>query len=219
MRTVATVTIGQSPRHDIVPDLVRFGPSARWLEAGALDDLDDERIAALGPGPGEFPLVTRLRDGRSVVVGERAVAPLVQRAVERVEREADLVVLLCTGEFALACGKPLLAPGPLLTSTVAAIHVGRPIAVLTPHAGQVDAQVGRWRARGTMPRVIFASPYAETDFSAAGRRAREAGASLVVMDCLGYTLAMKAAVAAASGLPVLLPRSLVARVAAELLDA
>lgn len=218
MVCIATVTIGQSPRDDIVPELGRFVRSARWVEAGALDGLDDERLEALKPGPGEFPLVTRLRDGTSVVVGERAVAPLVQEAVERVAREADLVMLLCTGEFALACSKPLIFPGRLVASTVAELHGGRPVAILTPHADQVETQAERWRARGIAPTVIFASPYAAADFVAAGRRARASGASLVVMDCLGYTLAMKAAVAKASGLPVLLPRSLVARLAAELLE-
>jgi protein AroM len=65
--------------------------------------------------------------------------------------------------------------------------------------------------------VLFASPYFETDFEAVGRACRTSGASLVVMDCLGYTLAMKAAVTRASGLPVLLARSLAARLAAELI--
>ncbi len=218
MSLIATVTIGQSPREDVVPELSRFVPGARFIEAGALDGLDDDAMARLAPGPDDFPLVTRLRDRRSVVIGEQAITPLVQNAIRGVEREADLVILLCSGEFAIDCRKPLLFPGRVLASTVAAVHGGRPIAVLTPLEAQMHAQGDRWRARGTKASVLFASPYAPTDFAAVGRRARDAGATLVVMDCLGYTLAMKAAVTEASGLPTLLVRSLVARVAAELLE-
>jgi protein AroM len=218
MACIATVTIGQSPRSDVTPELVGIVPEARWVERGALDGLDEAEIAALAPEPGEFPLVTRLRDGRAVVLGERAVTPLVQRAIREVEAEADLVMLLCTGELDLVSAKPLLFPGRILAATAAALCAGQPVAVLTPHEGQTEGQRDRWRARGVHPTILVASPYAPADFARVGREARASGARLVVLDCLGYTRAMKAAVADASRLPVLLPRSLAARLAAELLD-
>lgn len=218
MSLIATVTIGQSPRDDVVPELARFVPGARFIEAGALDGLDDDAIARLAAGPDDFPLVTRLRDKRSVVIGEHAITPLVQAAIRKVEADADLVILLCSGEFAVDCLKPLLFPGRVLASTVAAVHGGRPLAILTPLETQIPAQIERWRERGTQASVLFASPYAPTDFATIGRQARDAGAALVVMDCLGYTLAMKRAVVSASGLPTILVRSIAARVAAELLE-
>lgn len=218
MSLVALVTIGQSPREDVAPELQRYLPDARFIEAGALDDLNDAAITALAPAADDFPLVTRLRDRRSVTVGERAITPFVQDVIHRVEGNADLVIVLCTGEFAVTCRKPLLFPGRVLTSTVMAVHGGRPIAVLVPHEGQVAPQIERWRERGATASVFAASPYAGADFAAIGHQARDAGAGLVAMDCLGYTLAMKAAVASASGLPTMLVRSLVARVAAELLE-
>jgi protein AroM len=215
---IAAVTIGQSPREDTLPELQRYVPHARFIEAGALDLLDDAAIAALAPAGDDFPLVTRLRDRRSVMLGEHAVTPLVQDAIRRVEGEADLVIVLCTGEFVVSCRKPLVYPGRVLTSTVMAVHGGRPIAVLVPHEGQVPPQIERWRERGIAASLFAVSPYAGADFAAVGRRAREAGATLIAMDCLGYTLAMKSAVAASSGLPTILARSLVARVAAELVE-
>lgn len=218
MSVIAAVTIGQSPREDAVPELQRFAPGARFIEAGALDTLDAAAIAARAPRGGDFPLVTRLRDGRSVVVGEHAITPLVQAAIRRVEGDADLVIVLCTGEFDVSCRRSLLFPGRVLASTVAAVHGGRPVVILAPHEDQVALVGDRWRARGVEATVLAASPYADADFESIGRRARDTGATLVVMDCLGYTLAMKAAVAAASGLPTILVRSLVARVAAELVE-
>lgn len=218
MSVIAIVTIGQSPREDVVPELQRYLPAARFVEAGALDDLDDRAIAALAPKGDDFPLVTRLRNGRSVVLGEDAITPRMQAAIARLEADADLVIVLCTGEFDVSSRRPLLFPGRILASTVMAVHGGRPIAILAPHDGQVTLVGDRWRKRGVQATVLAASPYAETDFEAVGRHARDAGATLVVMDCLGYSLAMKAAVTRGSGLPALLVRSLAARVAAELLE-
>lgn len=218
MSIIAVVTIGQSPRDDVVPELQRCLPGARFIEAGALDDLDDRAIEALAPRGDDFPLVTRLRDRRSVVVGEHAITPRLQAAITCLEVEADLAIVLCTGEFDLRSRKPLLFPGRILATTVTAVHGGRPVAVLAPHRHQVEQVGARWRAKGVRATVLAASPYEETDFEAVGRRARDAGAALVVMDCLGYSLAMKAAVMRGSGLPALLVRTLVARVAAELVE-
>ncbi len=214
-KTIAAVTIGQSPRDDIVPEMRALVPDAAWVEAGALDGLDEAGVARLGPVPGEFPLVTRTRAG-TAVVGERAILPRLQAAVRRVEAAADLVLVLCTDPLAIESRRPLLLPYGLLTSAVSALRTDRAIVVLTPHEQQVAAQERRWAERGARASIVFASPYAATDFADVGRRARALDASLVVLDCLGYTAAMRHAVAEASGLPTMLARSLLARVAAEL---
>lgn len=216
MKTIAAVTIGQSPREDVVPEMRPLVPDARWVEAGALDGLDEAAVARLAPSPGEFPLVTRTRTG-AAVVGERAILPRLQAAVQRVETAADLVVVLCTDPLAIESCRPILLPYGLITSAVSALRTDRPIVVLTPHEGQMDAQQRRWADRGARASIVFASPYARTDFWDVGRRVRALDASLVVLDCLGYTAAMRRAVAEASGLPTILARSLLARVAAELL--
>jgi protein AroM len=218
VRTLAAVTIGQSPRDDIVPEMQSLVPGTVWIQAGALDGMVDEEIARLAPAPGDFPLVTRLADGRAVVVGAESIHLLLEGAVRRVEQSADVVVLLCSGMFSLACRAPLLLPGRLLMAAARTVANDRPIAVFTPEASQVGMQERRWRDAGLKVTVYFASPYLPTDFSSLGERARDAGTDLIVLDCLGYTRQMKAEVAAASGRPVLLVRSLTARVAAELVS-
>jgi protein AroM len=106
--TLAAVTIGQSPRDDVVPEMQSLVPGVTWIEAGALDGLRDEQIARLAPAAADFPLVTRLADGRAVVVGEPSIHPLVEAAVHRVEEAADLVILLLNSHFFhdLAPGAP-----------------------------------------------------------------------------------------------------------------
>jgi len=216
MPVIAAITIGQAPRDDTIAELATLVPGARWVQAGALDGLDDAAIDALAPRSSTFPLVTRLRSGRTVVVGEDAIQAPVQAAIQRIEREADVVVILCSGTFTVSSRVPLIRPGLLLDATVRALDLAS-LFVLTPLEGQVPAQEARWRAFAPDVWVRCATPFADTDFEALGREARARDASAVVLDCMGYTLAMKAAVARGSGLPTILVRSLAARVAAELL--
>ena len=56
---VGTVTIGQAPRVDITPDLKTIiGDGIEIVEAGALDGLTKEQIAAMAPHEGDYVLVT-----------------------------------------------------------------------------------------------------------------------------------------------------------------
>jgi len=218
MKTIAAVTIGQSPRNDVVGEMSDLVPGTRWIEAGALDFLDEAAISGLQPRGDSSPLVTRLRSGRTVVVGEHEILDPLQQAVRRVEAEADLVVVLCSGALAIASRVPILFPGALLSATVRALNPGLRLFVIVPHEAQIPFQQARWRTLGFDATLRAASPYVPADFSAFGREARASGATMILLDCLGYTLTMKAQVAASSGLPVLLVRSLAARVAAELLQ-
>ena len=63
------------------------------------------------------------------------------------------------------------------------------------------------------------SPYvARDDLEGACAAFRAANVDVVVLDCLGYTVALKQDVGQRVGRPVLLARSVLARVAAELVS-
>src|SRR5258708_23696393 len=57
---VAFVTVGQSPRDDIVPELLaQIGRPVDAAQFGALDGLGADAVMALAPRPGEPSLATR----------------------------------------------------------------------------------------------------------------------------------------------------------------
>ena len=115
--TVGLITIGQSPRADVVPDMATIlGPAVEIREGGALDDLARAEIDALAPTGDDEILVTRLRDGTSVFLGKAKIVRLVEARIAALEREgATLTALLCTGAFPrLRASRPLLQPQPLL---------------------------------------------------------------------------------------------------------
>lgn len=220
-RVVAALTIGQSPRDDITPEIQPFlGTGVRLVEAGVLDGLGEAELAALAPHEGDEVLVTRLRDGSQVKVAHRHVAPRLQALVNRLMDSADLFLVLCTGGFPeLRSPKPVLLPDRLLFAVVEATFSGGCLGVLTPVMEQAAQQERRWSRVAHEVMVAAASPYQNDGarIEAAARELARRGAELIVMDCLGYTSAMKERVRAATGRPVILARSLLARMAAELL--
>jgi protein AroM len=211
-KRVAFVTIGQSPRSDVVPDIVAETRTRFEItERGALDGLDDAAIAALAPRPGEERLVSRLRDGREVLLGK----PAIDRRLHEILAELDdggfdLLVLLCTGQFTrFTLRTPFIEPQHTVDHFVQGLAYGAErIGILLPNAGQIDEFHG---IPGIETRAAGASPYMAGNEAAL----REAGAALadtdiIVMHCIGYSEAMRRQVREAAGRPVLLSRGVVA---------
>lgn len=220
-RVLGAVTIGQSPRVDLVPEMAEWlGSDVEIREAGALDDLRPDEIAALAPAEGDYVLVSRLRDGRCARMAEHRILPLVQQKIEQLYREgADVVVLLCTGQFpAFQTPGLLVLPEPLVYSVTGALAKGCRLGVLCPDPQQVRQDTQAWQPFCRETVVRAASPYLPGDeLTSAAQELRSAQVDLIVMNCMGYTQEMQRRVRAIAGVPVLLARRLVARVLAELL--
>lgn len=219
MITVGLVTIGQSPRPDVLASMFGDRHSVPCLEAGALDQIDRDELVRLRPEAGEHPLVTRLRDGSEFVIAKQRLIPYLQRAVTRaVAQGASLIVVLCTGAFPrLEAGVPVIYPDRLLTQTVDAVLPSGTIGVMMPHTGQLDSMREKWRRPGRAFTGVAVSPYdAGASLGAAARELVASGADLIVMDCMGFTAAMKRAVVREAGVPAVLANRLVGRVVEEL---
>lgn len=218
MKTLGAVTIGQSPRPDVMAAIRPvLGPDARIVERGALDDVDSGEVRQVASAlPDGALLVSRLRDGTEIRVGLAWVAPRLERCLRQLEAVADLILLLCTGSFPpMEVRRPLIRPERLLAAIVEAVRPAR-LGVLTPAAEQCADQRDRWGRLVPEVVVASASPYGDPGALAPAARAlAEAGVDLVVMDCLGYTPAMRAVVRAATSRPVLLPSTVLASVVAE----
>ncbi|MBZ4020651.1 AroM family protein [Streptomyces purpurogeneiscleroticus] len=223
--TLGLVTIGQAPRTDLSDDLRAFLGGLRTVQHGALDEDDFTGAAAertraeLAPADGEAPLVSRLRDGSSVVLGHEALAPRMRAAVARCERDgATATLLLCTGNFPpVPATRPLLHAEPLVQHGVRAMAGTDPVGIVCPLPAQRADVRRRWSR--LLPGHVLAeaadpyAPDAAEQVAGAARRLTGAGARRLVLDCIGYTEAHRAA--AACAVPVLLARALAVRLAAE----
>lgn len=214
---VVFVTIGQSPRDDLVPDLLeQIGDGIDAVELGLLDGMSDAEIAGLGPGRGDDLLVSRLRDGRETLLAKPWVETALQERLDQLDRQGfRLIVLLCTGSFPRLASKTLMVEaGRVVDNFVGALSdATRSVGVMVPSKDQV----GVFGHAGEAARTLYshASPYTDRRFAAAGRELQDA--DFVVMHCMGYDRAMRGQVAEASGRPVVLSRNVVADAVRQLI--
>jgi len=224
---IGIITIGQSPRSDVLQDFVdALGFLPSFEQTGLLDNLSRGEIAALAPrGPADQTLVTRLRDGTEVKLSERRAVEMLPRAVKDMEqRSVDFMVLFCTGEFPPVESKvPVLYPSAIVGAVVSAIlssrkNDGGRLCIIAPAREQFSMLARKWESSGCDLLFEALSPYISGEpeiLDCAGRVAR-LQCDMVVLDCIGYTEKIRKIFAQATGKPVILPRSLLARVAAEI---
>ena len=207
-----SVTIGQSPRPDVLSDVLAATRTPfEVTERGALDGLDDAAIADLVPRRGEECLVSRLRDGREVLLGKPAIDRRLRTILAELDTAGfDLLVLLCTGKFPrFTLRTPFIEPQHTVDHFVQGLAYGAErIGILLPHAAQIDEFHG---IPGVAIKSAAASPYLPNQ-DAALRQAAEtlADTDLIVMHCIGFSEAMRRVAKQASGRPVLVSRRLVA---------
>ncbi|MCI8303885.1 MAG: AroM family protein [Lawsonibacter sp.] len=221
MKKLGLITIGQSPRTDITPDLEPIlGPDVQLCQAGALDGITPQEAAALAPEEGDSVLISKLRDGSTVLLGEQRILPRLQQCIYSLEeQEAELILFLCTGSFPpFQSHVPLIYPCVVLNGAVPALTGRSRIAVVAPKEEQRAQCMEKWQNFVQSVQVVCASPYGPPEeLDQAAREASALDADLIVMDCMGYTTAMKERVRQLSGKPVVLSRTLAARAVAELL--
>lgn len=212
---MAFVTIGQSPRVDVVPQMVAdIGLPVTVEEFGILDDLNADAIAAMAPQAGEYRFASRMRDGSQVVMGKPAAEARLASLMQSLEDgRFDALVPLCTGTALPPLRTLVVEPQQVVDHLTMALASGcRELGIVLP----LEAQVADFHLIGPAPcrvRATHASPYADAGsgrFTQAGHALR--GCDLIVMHCMGFTEAMRAAVASAAQAPVLLSNRMVATV-------
>lgn len=209
MRTVHFLTIGQSPRPDVVPEILgMLGDAAagiKAVEAGALDGLSLQEVRAGAPRDGEMPLVSRLRSGEEVIIGEDFVEERIAVLLSRIPA-GDVAAILCTGPFFGIPERPgLIKAGPIFDRTLReACSPGATVGMLIPEPRQ-EADARRRVPEGSPCVVGVASPY--SDGGVDERLTDEfREVDLVGLNCLGYGGPLEAVVARATGKPVVLAR-------------
>lgn len=224
-KTIAVLTIGQTPRADITDDLKAFLPhTVRLQEYGALDGLTRGQAQThFGyEGRGEL-LITRMGVNRDMISlsGEKIMAQM-QVCIDKAQREGARVLLMgCTGLFPdYRHSVPLLLPGRCQREHTLMLAGTAPVGVVIPNLDQKEQITQWWREVGN-PQLLMAvaDPFGDTDTVVrAAQELKTAGANVLCLDCFGYTAAQQAAVIRETGLETVLPRAVVCQMARVLLE-
>ena len=133
---IGAITIGQSPRTDIIPEIQPLlGHDVDIVEMGALDGLTLKEVEAFAPQEDDYILHTRMRDGTSVTIAERHILPRMQTCIDTLTQQGvELVVLLCTGKFPEFRSATLLIEPQKITDSVIMALAGEQhkIGIMTP---------------------------------------------------------------------------------------
>ena len=222
-KKIGIITIGQSPRNDVVPEMTSFiGEGIEVFERGALDGLTLKEVGAFRPETGMMPLCTRMRDGSEVVVAKEKLLPNIQEAIDHFNHEkVALILLLCVGAFPQFQSDCLVVePQKIVDRCVegligSAHHLG----IVIPVAEQ-EASVRETFSKITSTlTVTVASPYAnQADITQAASTLKDAACDLIVIYCIGFNRQLTRPIREITGKPVIVSSTIVARTIAELLD-
>ena len=218
-RRVASLTVGQTPRADVLPDILAHMPVPIEVEEfGALDGLSDGEIAALAPQADEYCLITRLRDGREVLVSKPRVAERLEAICRSLDSQRfDLVVILSTGlfrEFESPC--PMVNAQRAMEASIDAIAAaGQTVGVIYPTHRQIAENAGY-----SVPGLSLRFSYAESGVADSLREAATDldSCDLIVLNSVSFTEADRVIITRHTGKQVILARRMVAGAIRLLLD-
>ncbi len=146
-RRIGALTIGQSPRPDLVEPLAQILSNFNIIQAGALDNLTSDDLPDVKEVT--YPLVTRMGDGNVVIVAENYIAPKLQQALDLVEKQdVAASLLMCAGTFAKLHGnRPLFKPFEVGKSVLHSLGF-KSIGLIAPVPEQEAPIRHRWDAAG-----------------------------------------------------------------------
>lgn len=216
---IGAITIGQSPRVDVTADILPLLPEQLILvEAGALDAFTVNDLWKVAPERGPV-LVSRMRDGLQVRMDETKILIYLQKCITELEAQGcQAIVMLCTGDFPAFTHKvPLLKPRQILQSVTKEVIGNGPIGLIVPDEAQAEHIQGWWVEQGIDTQVAVGSPYlGMAGIEDAAHQLANQDLQLIIADCIGYTVAMKERIREITGIPVILPRTLIARILTEI---
>jgi len=169
------VTLGQTPRDDVIPELFKIiGKTSNYREIGLLDDSNN--IERAKPSEDEEFLVTRLREGSEVKLSRRWV----EKILKRIPHQKEMTVLLCTDDVDI---DGYILPSKIL-KCFASIIKPEKLGIVVPEPGQIEMVRGKWKSIARDLKIVSYSPYTHIFNNLSILRDRD----LVILDCIGYTL-------------------------------
>ncbi|MFX0063178.1 MAG: AroM family protein [Candidatus Hermodarchaeota archaeon] len=208
---IGLLTLGQSPREDIMTEITPlFLPHIEIVERGLLDSLSPEEIVNLKPEIKETPLVTRLKDGSQVHLSEKKITELLPKTIDLMKTNANVkaVGILCTHDFPktkFTC--PVLFPFDYLRFLINCVLEVRNLGVVVPLKNQIEMTKIKWEKKRTV--VEAKSPYIKRkSWEEIIQRFVQEKVEALILDCIGYKIMDAQEIQRLLPVPILLPRTI-----------
>lgn len=214
---IGTLTIGQSPRSDIIPEIIPLlGDEFEIIEAGALDGLDTDYIEMnISPQNNEIEQiiqVSRMTDGTEVEILQSKVVPLLEKQIAYLENcGVEFIVLLCNDPFIdLKSNVKIIYPEPIIHYLAFEISKTKKIGVIMPNETQLERAKNLLLRYNLDATVVSISPYRKVDcIKKSLEPIMSEDIDVVVLECLGYGNEFKNIVKKLTGKKVILVREMI----------
>ncbi len=220
MKQIGMLTIGQSPRDDLIPGLLEIlGEDFQIVEAGALDDLTYEDVLKIDLNPEDYILVSRMRDGREIKITKKYVVPRMQKQLDKIEAPGvRLTVVMCTGKFPQFKSNGLVVtPSEILKGVIEGSLKAGKLAVVYPTAEQMPYAERDFGRENIQLYADSVSPYEPEDVEGLLVRLQKEKPDLIFLNCFGFPTELKHRVQEATDTPTIHSSSVIARVLKELI--
>lgn len=219
MKKIGMLTIGQTPRNDLIPGLMDIlGPGYEVIEAGALDNQSMDDVKGIDMNPEHYILVSRMRDGTEVKITKKFVVPKMQGQLDKLEDQGvRLTVVMCTGKFPQFRSRGLVVtPSEVLKGVIEGSLKEGKLAVVYPTEEQILYAEKDFGREGVEVYADSVSPYEDDDVQGLLDRLAKEEPDLVFLNCFGFPYSIKKQVQEATGKPTIHSSALIARVIKEL---
>lgn len=218
---VGVITIGQTPRVDMIPAIRPFfHTDTVFIEKGVLDHKKKSEIERLAPEAGQTVLVSRLHDGNKAVIAKEKILSIIQQLINELNQlQVDIILLACTGKFPEFTSQvTVVYPDFLLNHVVKGLFREGEIGVIIPLPEQKREIITKWADASLIAIPRFSSPYdfLESALIEATTSLEQLPIKTIILDCMGYTEEMKNIVQQHTTKTVILSRNIVYQNIAEL---
>lgn len=219
--TIGVITIGQTPRVDMIPAMQNIFPdNTAIVERGVLDNKTEQEILSLSPTENQTVLISRLSSGDKAVIAKEKIIPFIQGLISELNLSGTTMILLaCTGQFPkFTSNVPLIYPDYLLNHVVKGVIQKGKIGVVIPLPEQKNSIIKKWETIGLTAIPKACSPYNfnKSELIKAANELEKMPIKAIVLDCMGYTEEMKSIVQKNTNKMVFLARNVIYQTMAEL---
>jgi len=206
-----------------IEDLLRrFVPNAEITFYAALDEFTDGQLKEMEARPGdECVHLAPFPDGSKISVRKAVLVAPIQKNIDRsIQEGTDLLVLGCSEEYPkLKSKKPLVSAFEVSKGIVTAImnnQLDGKLGLIVYADDHVEQDRRSWTSEKWNLYVEVGAPGDRAKLEAASKKLKEDGVDLIVLDGYGYTQEDREKVQNLTGIPVIAPRTLTARLLQEL---
>ncbi len=208
--TLGLVSLGHSPRPDLIQAMQKALPHATILLQGALDGIAKEHLPKYKAHAQSRYALMALAYDTVVDIDMDALIPNIEQAAQNLTQQgAQHVVLMCSAAFApFQNERHIIRPISIIQNYTTILASHKRIGIINPIAKQIPAAATYWQDRGFTVFSACASPFEPEAVRREARKLLQKHVDVIILDCMSFTEETHAHIQDCIHIPVLLPMKL-----------